>query len=175
MWKDKNGKTGYKNMQGNVFLYGNLKLLNSEELIKALADGISVWVKIPPPPEAPWKELERVKLSKIRLIKNLFEIESLKPIVFNGVTFKGGYNVVSRMDSARRLGILSATDPLILYDINDKPISLKPIQLENVVKRLGTSYQNLFAIKQELIVNIRESVDLKAVEDIIIPWVIPEI
>ena len=175
MWKDTTGKTGYKNMQGNKYLYGNLKLLNSEELGAALADGITEWIKTPPPPEAPWKKLERVKLAKIQSLKNLFETESLKPVNISGVEYKGGYNAVSRIDSARRLGVLSSTNPLTLYDKNDKPVLLNPKQLEDVVKGLGVNYQNLFAIRQELIVNIRESVDLQAVENIVIPWVIPEV
>ena len=171
MWKDINGKTSHKNMQGNKFLYGNLKLLTSGELTKAIADGISVWVKPAPKPETAEKILERAKTVKISQIKSLFEIESNKPVPVNGVEYKGGYDTVSRIDSARRLGILHSTNPLTLYDKNDEPISLNPRETEDVVKGLGVNYQTLYAIRQSLILSTKKALNLQGVIDVVIPWV----
>jgi len=170
MWKDINGKTGHKNMQGNEYLYGNLKLLNPEELAKALADGIVIWVKPAPKPLSVEEMLEKARNAKISLIKSLFETESLKPVTVSGVDYKGGYNTVSRIDSARRLGVLHSTNPLTLYDKDDEPISLNPKQTEDVVKGLGANYQGLYAIRQSLIRSIRKAVDLQEVVDVPVPW-----
>ena len=175
MWKDIIGKTGYKNMQGNKYLYGNMKLLNSEELDAALKDGISVFVKPVPAPETLGAVLRRVKKEKTNLVNSLFETEAVKPILVNGVTFRGGYTTVDRIDGARRLAELKTGNQIQVYDIDDKPVALNPAQVKGLVITLGDNYQNLFAIKQELIVNIREAGNLQAVEDIVIPWVIPEI
>jgi hypothetical protein len=51
MYRDSNGKTGYKMLIGTSGMtYGNLKNLPSDELASALADGISEYIA-PPRPE----------------------------------------------------------------------------------------------------------------------------
>tara|TARA_R110000822_G_C15338773_1_gene495889 strand:- start:13820 stop:14356 length:537 start_codon:yes stop_codon:yes gene_type:complete len=51
MYQDINKQTGFRNLQGNQFLYANLKLLSPSELDGALADGITTYTK--PTPSLP--------------------------------------------------------------------------------------------------------------------------
>lgn len=171
MWKDINGKTGYKNMQGVNFLYGNLKLLNTFELSSALGDGISIWVKPVPTPDSPEVILKRMKEIKIDRIKSLFDNEASKPVIAGTDTFKGGYATIDRIDGVRRLIELKGGNQIQLYDVDDKPVTLNPAEIKVLVIALGEAYQNLYSIRQSLIVSIREALDIQAVEDIVIPWI----
>lgn len=61
MYKDINNKTGYRNLQGNTYLYGDLKLLNQDEKDAALADGIVEFTV--PPKAAPTLEKQKEALN----------------------------------------------------------------------------------------------------------------
>ena len=75
-YKDTNNKTGYRNMQGNNFLYGNLKLLNVSELTAALSDGITEWTAPAPTPPTDAEQLATNKTGKKNAIESDFLVES---------------------------------------------------------------------------------------------------
>lgn len=60
MYKDIKGRTGYRNMQGHVYLYGDLKLLTPSELTEALSDGITPFVKPARPQPTVAQTIEKV-------------------------------------------------------------------------------------------------------------------
>jgi len=170
MWKDITGKTGYKNMQGGEYLYGNMKLLNPEELAVALADGLAAWIKPKPKPQSAETVLSKAKEVKINLVKTLFDIEVGKPVEVGGVRYNGGYKTVDRIEGARRLVGLKKGVQVKVYDVEDKLVILNPAQSTDLVITLGEEYENLYATRQALLVSIREALDLLAVEDVILPW-----
>ena len=171
MWKDIKNKTGYKNMQGNKYLYGNMKILNSDELSKALLDGISTWVKPVPKPETIEQVLAKAKKIRINLLKSLFELEVSKPVDMGGNLFTGGFESAIRIDSAKRFSELKGkSGNITVYDINNRPVSLNPLEMKTLVLLLGDTYMSLLSVKQSILVNMEQVTGLQELTDITIPW-----
>ncbi len=67
MYKDVNGKTGFRGLTGvSGKTYGNLKLFSSDELVEALNDGIT---EVIPTPEAP-VNLDKLKEKRKKTINS---------------------------------------------------------------------------------------------------------
>jgi len=169
-YQDINNKTGYKNMQGDNFLYGNLKLLTTDELTAALADGITVWTTPTPTPPTDEEQLAKNKTAKKNAIESDFLVESEKPVVVGAVTWNGGYSSTTKLDSGKRLAELNSDANVTLYDSSDAPQVLTIVEADAVIIALGGSYQTLFATKQGLMVDIDNAVDQAALDAIINPW-----
>ena len=121
MWKDINGKTGYRNMVGNDKTYGNIKLLSVEEKKAALADGIEEYV-------VPVQVIAKEKLAdvKARHKKQLNEWKELlekSGFEFQGVMYQSDINSVQRMQVA----VLSAQSALMV----DEPFSINWATADN--------------------------------------------
>jgi len=169
-YKDINNKTGYRHMQGNNYLYGNLKLLNGSELTNALADGITTWTPTAPTLPTEAEQLATNKISKKNTINYDFEIESEKPILVNTVTWHGGYQSTTKLDSGKRLAELNGDANVTLYDSLDAPQVLTIVEADSLIISLGTSYQTIYTQKQGLMVDIENAVDQAALDAIVNPW-----
>jgi len=169
-YKDINNKTGYRNMQGFNYLYGNIKLLNASELTAALADGITSWTAPTPTPPSDAEVLASNKVSKKAAIEADFLIESEQPVLVDTVTWHGGYSSTTKLDSGKRLAELNGDVNVTLYDAVDAPQVLTIAEADVVIIALGGSYQTLFATKQGLLVDIDNAVDQAALDAIVNPW-----
>ncbi len=86
MYRDVNGKTGYRQLQGNSGkTYGNMKLLTAAERQEAFDDGIT---ELPPPPPAPEESLDDLKVRWKRLINEWKQVMFDAGVTFNGVIFQ---------------------------------------------------------------------------------------
>ncbi|MCK5307927.1 MAG: hypothetical protein KAJ73_04880, partial [Zetaproteobacteria bacterium] len=152
MYKDINNKTGYRNLQGNNFLYGNMKLLSTTEKTSALADGITEWIA---PVKALPTESEQLITNKSNVsnaIKNDFELIVLEAITVATINYHGGYESSIKLDAAKRLAELAGNTTVDFYDTINVSHTLSIVNAEAVILAIGSDYQTKFAIKQGLLI-----------------------
>lgn len=89
MYRDINGKTGMKGLQGaSGKTYGNMKLYSAEEKAAIFADGITEVVPTAKPVSTPAEELAKAKERKLRYIEGAYVYMINSDVTYNGAPFQ---------------------------------------------------------------------------------------
>jgi len=174
MWKDINNKTGHKNLQGNEYLYGNMKLLDSGELSNAFADGIQIFIKPTPKPEPVGKVFKRAKRQARQEVKNRFDIENIKPVVHGGQQFNGGIESVSELHLLLVLAEMSGEIDVFIPLSNDSVRKKTLAEAKDIVIAVGNDYKDKMGIKRASIREINKTVDKAELDLTVLPWPQPK-
>ena len=170
MWKDTNGKTGFKNMRGVKFLYGNMKLLNPEELLAALADGIFTWTRPAPKPETEANKFKKAKKVAKNLIKSRFEAESIKPVDFGGFSFDGGVVSAIELHFLLVLSEMQAEGKVSLPLTNGAVRNRTIAEAKAIVIAVGNDYKDKMNIKRVALRDVNQTTTQGELDALVLPW-----
>lgn len=170
MHKDINGKTGHRNMQGNSYFYGNLKLLEPLELRAALADGITEWTAPPKSEPTEEQQLQSAKLNKDYAIRASFDWHLDQPLDLNDIGWTAGFDSAIRLDAARRLAVDEA---VTFYDADNGAHTLTLDEAAVVVNLIAASFQTALEAKNSAYTEVNLAETLEDVEAVALPYVIP--
>jgi len=112
--------------------------------------------------------LDDLKSFKKSEIKQAFLQASVEPVTVGTVTWNGGFESVSKINSAIQLAQVLGMSTVTLYDYSNTPHELAIADAQNVVIELGKKYQADFAKKQELYAQIENATTLEELE--LIRW-----
>jgi len=121
--------------------------------------------EIEPYVETP-KSLDQLKSEKSFEIKNSFNIESNLPVSHNNISWVGGFDSATKLDSAVRLAESIGQTTVSLYDSNKTEHQLTLDEAKEIVKAVAIKYQLDFQKKQQLLKQIEEA-DEESISDII--------
>lgn len=178
MYKGIDGKTGYKNIKGNDFTYGDMRLLSYDERQSALADGVTEYTPPARPQPTEAELLANAKLSKRAQIRSGYDYFNSLPVVdSNGVEWVGGFDSAIKLDAAKRLAETFGATEVTLYSYPNQPYVLSLADALAVIGLVANSYQTALATKNSLYNDVDNATDLAGVEAVVIPaeWVSTEV
>lgn len=175
MWKDINGKTGYKGLQGNNYYYSNLRLMSKKELETARVDGIIPIIPKPtqtPPEPSKTELLQKAKIDRGNDIRSTFTLLENAPVTdVNGVTWQGGFLSAMKLDAALRLSENMGLTAVTFYDIDNDPHNFIKDDAVLVINTVAAKYSSGFALKQKTMNKIKNVKSLTALGKIKNPWI----
>lgn len=112
-------------------------------------------------------QLENAKLKKKDEISKAFDIEEKQPVVVGNITYFGGVESATKLDSAKRLSELVGATTVTFFDVNNLPNTLTIAEAEAVIIAIAVKYQNDFAKKQGLYSLITSTTTLGTLDTIV--------
>lgn len=100
-------------------------------------------------------------------IKSAYQAALVSTVTVAGIEYQGGYESVTRLDSAKRLAELAGLTTVTFFDINNVGHALTIAEAEAVIIAVGNQVQSLFSQKQSKMVNIDAATDAIALDAII--------
>ena len=176
MWKDINGKTGYKGLQGRNRWYSNVKTMLIGGDSSFLDDGIVEWITPTKPEPTPEELLSKAKLQRKAHIKAEYEWFNTQPVVDgNGVGWAAGFDSSLKLDGARRLAEQVGNTEVTFYSDDNQPQLLSIAEAINVVILVAGTASQALGFKNGLYDDVDSSTVIEDVNLVVSPWIMPEV
>ena len=173
MYQDINKQTGFRNLQGNQFLYSNLKLLSPSELEAALADGITTYTKPTPSLPTEAQQLEAAQSIKGQEIQAGYDYANALPIDYMATTFQADKESQDLVVSVLSAGVVP--DGFYWLDALNNQVLMTYAELQGLSQTLLMRGQANFGTRLALKIATKSAVTVEEVNAVILPssWIPP--
>lgn len=108
-------------------------------------------------------QLEQIKEAKRNEIRTAFYVDTLAPVIVNGISYNPGIESAYRLDAALRLNEKAGLTKVSFTDVDNIAHVHTIAQANTVILAVGQDYQVKFMKKQQKMVDIENAADEAAV------------
>jgi len=102
----------------------------------------------------PERDIEQIRIDKKQELTNAFNLESIKPVEVNSISYNGGFESAIKLDAAKRLNETAGLTEVSFYGIDNKPNVLSIGDATVVIMTIANKFQTDLAKYQSLKVEL---------------------
>ena len=110
------------------------------------------------------KALNIAKELKKDEFTNTFNLESIKPVEVNSISYNGGFDSAIKLDAEKRLKETAGLLEVTFYDVDNKPNILSIKDATDIIISIASKFQDDFAKYQGLKVQLEGKKTVNTIE-----------